>query len=475
MLSVFSQPMLLIFLMILQLGLVTSVVLHILLRKRDTASAIGWMGVCILMPFLGSVLYVMFGINRVTRLARKLVGSHSAGRPSISRLSSWNRELEGQFAPLALMVGKLTTRPLVCGNTITCLHDGDGAYPPMIRAIETARKSVVLCSYIFRDDQIGQVFVKALTDAHARGVCVRVLVDGIGSGYFLSPIYHRLKRAGVPCARFMHSIWPWRMPFLNLRNHRKILVVDGRVGFMGGLNIADENRVSRKPRHPVSDTHFMIEGPAVRQLAETAAWDWYFTTHETLDSDLFSEAPSEAGETLARIVTAGPDTDLEKIEYTMLQAITLARRSVRLMTPYFLAGERFLSELELAALRGVQVDIVIPERSNHRALDWACAANIAPLLPSGARIWLAAAPFNHSKLMVVDKAWSFFGSSNLDIRSLRLNFEINMEAYDTSLADSLDAFISSHQNRRLTHYDLDNRYRLAKIRDAFARLFMPYL
>lgn len=264
----------------MRLSLVTGVSLHILLTKRNTASAIGWIGVCVLMPFLGTALYLMFGINRVTRLAKKLVGDRTAHRPDGADLSSWNRELDGQFAPLALMVGKLTTRPVVGNNSITCLHDGDGAYPHMLDAIEKATRSILLCSYIFRHDSSGQLFADRLIAAHKRGVNVRVLVDGIGSGYFLSPIYRYLKREGVPCARFMHSLLPWRMPFLNLRNHRKILVVDGSVGFMGGLNIADNNLVARKPRHPVSDTHFRIEGPVVHQLAQVAAWDWYFTTGE---------------------------------------------------------------------------------------------------------------------------------------------------------------------------------------------------
>ncbi|MFT8307119.1 cardiolipin synthase [Acetobacter malorum] len=460
---------------IIRFVLVTSVALHILLTKRNTSSAIGWIGICVLMPALGTVLYLMFGINRVRRLAKKLVSGRSSHRFEDSHSSSWNRELDGQFAPLAMMVGKLTSRPLVGGNKIVALHDGDGGYPCMLKAIEEAAQSILLCSYIFRNDQIGGLFIEKLIAAQKRGVQVRVLVDGIGSGYFLSSVYRRLRRAGVPCGRFMHSMLPWRMPFINLRNHRKILVVDGRIGFMGGLNIADENLVSRKPPNPVSDTHFQLEGPVVKQLAEAMAWDWYFVTQETLEGDIYFKEHTSTGESVARIVTAGPDTDLEKIEYTMLQAITLARRQVRLMTPYFLPGSRVMSELALAALRGVQVDVVIPRSSNHPPLDWACSANIAPLLDAGVRVWLVNPPFNHSKLMVVDRAWSFVGSSNLDIRSLRLNFEINMETYDVVMAEMLDDFICHHRNRRLTHHDLDKRNKLIQIRDAAARLFMPYL
>lgn len=460
---------------VIRFVLVTSVALHILLTKRNTSSAIGWIGICVLMPVLGTTLYLMFGINRVRRLAKKLVSGRFSRRVEDSQSSSWNRELDGQFAPLAVMVGKLTSRPLVGGNRITPLHDGDGAYPPMLDAIDTAQHSILLCSYIFRNDQIGSVFIEKLIAAHQRGVQVRVLVDGIGSGYFLSSVYRRLKRAGVPCGRFMHSMLPWRMPFINLRNHRKILVVDGLTGFMGGLNIADENLVSQKPPNPVSDTHFRLEGPIVKQLAEAMAWDWYFVTQETLEGEIYFKEHTSTGESLARIVTAGPDTDLEKIEYTMLQAITLARRQVRVMTPYFLPGSRVMSELALAALRGVMVDVIIPLRSNHPPLDWACAANISPLLDAGVRVWLVNPPFNHSKLLVVDRAWSFVGSSNLDIRSLRLNFEINMEIYDVVIAEMLDDFISHHRNRRLTHHDLDKRMILTQIRDAAARLFMPYL
>lgn len=460
---------------IIRFILVSTVSLHILLTKRNTASAIGWIGICVLMPALGTILYLMFGINRVRRLAKKLISGRSPYRTTSTQASSWNRELDGQFAPLALMVSKLTSRPLVGSNTIQCLHDGDGAYPLMLEAIEQAEKSILICSYIFRNDTIGGLFIEKLAAAHRRGIQVRVLVDGVGSGYFISETYKRLKREGVPCARFMHSLLPWRMPFINLRNHRKILVIDGKTGFMGGLNIADENLVSQKPANPVSDTHFKVEGPIVRQLAEAIAWDWFFSAHETLTGDIYFQEHDAKGNALARIVTAGPDTDLEKIEFTLLQAITLARKQVRIMTPYFIPGSRVMSELALAALRGVMVDILIPQKSNHPPLDWACAANISPLLNAGVRVWLVDPPFNHSKLMVVDRAWAFVGSSNLDIRSLRLNFEINMEVYNTELATRLDDFMDKHRHSRLTHHDLDKRSPLIKIRDAAARLCMPYL
>ena len=460
-------------LLVVRVCIIAVVIVHVLLTKRDVGASIGWIGVTVLMPLTGGTLYSMFGINRVHRRARRLVGQH----PWHSRTTSsqWRREEEGVFAPLASMVGKLTGRPLLSGNAVIPMHDGDTVYPRMLATINGAQRSVLLCSYIFRADRIGRQFCDALIAAHRRGVQVRVLVDGVGSGYFHCGVERILRRAGVPVGRFMHSMLPWRMPFINMRDHKKILVVDGSTGFMGGLNIGEENIASSHPRHLVSDTHFELAGPVVHQLSEAFARDWSFTRGEELRADIFFPPQTSHGPTLSRIVTAGPDLDLEKIEYTMLQAIAMARHNVRLMTPYFLPDDRFLTELALASLRGIEVDIVVPWHSNHTLLDWARSANLPRFLDSGCRIWLARPPFNHSKLMVVDRHWSFVGSSNLDVRSLRLNFEINLESYDDALAGSIDDFISIHRHVRLTHHDLDRRSFPRKLRDAAARLFLPYL
>jgi len=449
------------------------VTLHVLRTKRDTNSSIGWIGFLWIMPILGTVLYVMFGINRVRRLARRLVRHHQWNAASFAAEHKFR--VEDALAPLALMVGKMTERPILRGNAVSMLHDGDQAYPQMLAAINSARRSVLLCSYIFRKDEAGQQFVEALVAAHRRGVVVRVLVDGIGAGYLRCPVARALGAAGVPCGRFMHSVWPWRMPFINLRNHRKILVVDGAVGFMGGINIGAENVMKLNRKEPVSDTHFRLEGPVLRQLTEAFVRDWSFTRGEDLDGEAIYPPVAMPGGVAARIVTAGPDMDLEKIEYAMLQAIGLSRRNVRLMTPYFLPDDRFTTQLALASMRGVEIDLIVPAKSNHVVLDWARDASFGPLLDAGCRIWLARAPFNHSKLMCVDDEWCFVGSSNLDVRSLRLNFEINLELYDAVQATAIARFIGGHRHKRLTHHDLDSRSMLVKVRDSAARLMQPYL
>jgi cardiolipin synthase len=459
------------------LGLVVAaaVTIHVLLTKRDVGSSIGWIGLAWLAPILGGVFYFLLGINRVKRRARRLTDDSAPTEdpPGLATMQG----ADGHLAPLERAGRRITRRPITAGNALDILHNGDEAYPPMIAAITAATTSVGLCSYILRDDAAGGQFIDALIEAHRRHVAVRVLVDGIGSGYFLSAAYYRLRAAGVPAARFMHSSLPWRMPFLNLRTHKKMLLIDGNLAFTGGMNIGAENVLASHPKAPVRDTHFRVRGPVVAQLAEAFARDWSFATNEELTGPAwFPElAPVPDGQAMARVVTSGPDLDLEKIEFLVLQAITCAHTSVRVITPYFLPDERLMTALTLAAMRGVAVDVIIPEHSNHRLIDWATRANIGPYLASGGRLWLNPPPFEHSKGMVVDGQWSLIGSANFDMRSFRLNFELSMEIYDTTLAQTIDAAIQSRQGRPLTETDLQARLVPQRLRDAAVRLGLPYL
>jgi cardiolipin synthase len=306
-------------------------------------------------------------------------------------------------------------------------------------------------------------------------VAVRVLIDGIGGGWLTSRAYHRLRKAGVPAARFLHSPLPWRMPFLNLRCHRKILVIDGRICFTGGMNIGDENVLATRPKHPVQDTHFRIEGPVVCQLTEAFAQDWAFAADEDLSGPAWFPDLADAGDAPARVVDSGPDEDIEKIEFAVLQAVTCAQQDIAVMTPYFLPDDRLITALALAAMRGVIVNIVIPTQSNQRLVDWATRANVAPLLAAGVTIWLGKPPFRHSKVMVVDGEWCLIGSANWDIRSFRLNFELCVEVYNRTLAEALGALMQDNRVGKLTREDLAARSAPVRVRDAAVRLLLPYL
>ena len=455
------------------LAIAAAVTFHVLLRKREVTSAVGWIGLAWFAPITGAVSYFMFGVNRVQRRARRLRPSErrSGGR------DAWpSPDDDDHLDPLERGIGRITGRATAPGNTVEILHDGDEGYPAMLAAIAGAQRSVGLSSYIFRDDVSGGQFIDALAAAQQRGVQVRVLIDGIGGGWLKSAAYHALTRRGVPAVRFLHSPLPWRMPFLNLRSHKKILVVDGRIGFTGGLNIADENVMALHPEVPVQDTHFRLEGPIVGQLVDAFAQDWAFAAEgEELDGDAwFSDAPG-SGEAPARVIDSGPDEDLEKIEFAILQAVACARERIEIMTPYFLPDERMMTALSLAAMRGVAVDVVIPDKSDHRFVDWASRGNIGPALADGVRVWRCPPPFRHSKVMVVDGEWCLVGSCNWDMRSFRLNFEMCVELYNRSLAAALSDLMERSRGPALTPAELDKRTLLARLRDAAMRLFLPYL
>jgi cardiolipin synthase len=460
----------------LSLGLLIALIVtsHILLTKREVAAAAAWIGLAWFAPFFGGLTYVVLGVNRVRRRAQRL-RAPSAGRDRRALELAELAAEDHYLAPLRRGIGRITGRPTEPGNAIRTLTNGDEAYPEMLAAIASARRSVGLSSYIMNADTIGGRFIDALQAAQKRGVEVRVIVDGIGGGWLRSPAYRQLIAAGVPAGRFMHSNLPWRMPFLNLRTHKKILVVDGRVGFTGGINIADQNLVATKPADPVQDTHFRIEGPVVAQLVFAFARDWAFVADEDLGGEAWYPPLDPQGDSVARVVTAGPDEDLEKVEFAVLQALACARDRIQIMTPYFLPDQRLITSLSLAAMRGVDVQVVIPERGNHRLLDWAVRANIAPLLRDGVRIWRCPPPFRHSKVMVVDGAWSLIGSSNWDMRSFRLNFELCVELYDPTLAAALAGLVVGNQGRRLDLADIRARPFAIRMRDAGARLLLPYL
>ena len=456
------------------LVLAVGVTAHVLLYKREINTSAAWIGLAWLAPILGSVLYLLLGINRVRRRAMSMRGSRSTDLIDGVAITAGR---DDYLAPLEQAGYRITNRPAEKGNTISILRSGDEAYPVMLAAIEAAEHSVVLSSYIFRTDDAGMKFIEALIRAVGRGVEVRVLIDGIGGDYFTSPTYHRLRQARVPVARFMHSTQPWRMPFLNLRSHKKILGIDGRIAFAGGLNIGGENVTRNHPSHPVIDTHFRLEGPVVAQLIEVFADDWAFTTGEHLAGEKWYPQlpPVAGGSCVARVVTSGPDQDLEKIEFMILQAIACARTSVRVMTPYFLPDDRLITGLALAAFRGVAVAVVLPEHSNHPTVDWGSRAQIAPLLAAGCRIWTHPAPFDHSKLMTVDGIWCLVGSSNWDVRSFRLNFELDLEVFDPALAQQIDALISAGQRKQISTAQLNARSLPERLRDGAARLMLPYL
>jgi cardiolipin synthase len=352
---------------------------------------------------------------------------------------------------------------------------GDEAYPRMLAAIEDAKVSIALSTYIFRADALGLQFIDALARAHRRGVATRILIDGFGGGFLRSSAYHRLRQHGVPVARFLHSTLPWRMPFLDLRLHKKSLIVDGALAFVGGLNIGAENVLESHPKAPVRDLHFLAEGAVVRQIEQQFEEDWSFTTGDAQAEPKPSLEATCEGSDAARAIAAGPDQEVDQLVLVLLSAINVAQQSIRIATPYFVPDEQLVTALQLAALRGVDVRLVLPAVNNHPLVAWAVRPHVRPLLQAGCRLWRAPPPFDHSKVMTIDGKWNLIGSANWDMRSLRLNFEITLETYDPDLAKRLSAIIDARRTHPFTLEEIDGRRFVVKLRDAAARLTMPYI
>lgn len=464
--------------------IVSVAVSHVVLTKPDTRAAIGWAGIILLTPFLGSLLYVMFGVNRIHRTARRLKrgvttpGKASKLQPcSPQAISRTLGEEAGHLRPLMEFVARITDLPLLDGNRITPLVGGDIAYAEKLAAIEKATTSIGLSTYIFDNDEVGNLFVEALERAKDRGVEVRVLIDDVGTRYTLPPITWRLRRAGIRHATFLPTLIPWKLHYSNLRSHRKILVVDGTLGFTGGMNIRRGHRLSNPGKHPVQDVHFRVEGPVVAHLRETFASDWEFCANERLTGDAWLQPLEPHGFSLCRGIPDGPEAQMEQLQYTLQCALDCARRSITIVTPYFLPEPALITALTVAAMRGVQVNIVLPEKNNLTMVQWACMGQIGQVLERGCRVWLSSPPFDHTKLMIVDGCWALFGSANWDPRSLRLNFEFNVECYDREFAQTALQIAQEkmHSGRELTLADVNGRPLIWRIRDGIARLAQPYL
>jgi cardiolipin synthase len=459
---------------ILYVLLAGTVTIDVLLKKSDVRGALGWIGAVWLAPILGSLLYYMFGINRVTRRALKLGGLNRAqARPP----EPAEPDAAPNIALLSDVSEKITQVPLTDGNALQVLEGGDQAYPEMLAAIRGARHCIAMTSYIFRNDAAGQEFAEALIAAAQRGVKVRVLLDSVGIGYFYPRIYYRMQRGGVVAARFLHTWLPWRMPFLNMRNHRKLLVVDGSIGFLGGINIGAENSARLSGQHQIKDVHFRVVGPVVRTVMDAFARDWTFTTDEALDDDCWWPKLEDRGTVFARGLRSGPDADIYRLEFLLGAALTLAQKRIRIVTPYFLPDPRLQFAIAQAGLRGVTVEIVLPGNSDQRIMDWAMRGHLRFFRHVRACVITTPAPFDHTKLCTVDGEWSLVGSSNWDARSFRLNFEFDLEITDRELTGRLDALIDARiaSGTQLSPDLLAKEPIWKRLRNAAARLLMPYL
>ncbi len=438
--------------------------IHVLLKKKESRSAQVWLIICIFIPYLGPFSYFLFGINRIETRARKL------REPVDEFVATTAPEVfEHRFA---LVGRRVVQQPARSGNSVRALENGESAYPAMLHAIEQAHSFVYLSSYIFSNDHIGHSFVSALAAAMRRGVEVRVLVDAIGEWYSLPRIKREMARAGIPYRRFLPPRWFPPFGYVNLRSHRKLLVADGRVAFTGGMNIGERHVMDRFGRRHADDVHFELRGPVVEDLVGVFIDDWQFAANELLEPEL--PKLDRVGDCWCRVVPDGPNEDLDKLASVLQGAIANAEHSVSIMTPYFLPERDLLVGLQTAAMRGVDVRVVIPERSNLPYVDWATRHVLSELTRKGVRVFTRQ-PFSHAKLFSADDRYALIGTANLDPRSLRLNFELGVEVFDEEFAAGVGRLIRSDDDPEIDTAELQARSLPRRLRDATFALFTPYL
>ena len=456
---------------------------HAAMTKNDVRAAIGWVGVILFSPLFGPFLYLVAGINRIrkTRVTRLRANTIYADEVIERVLVRDISHCAGpQFAALKTLGDRVSRFRLIGCNTIRLLAGGDETYPAMLEEIRGAKHSIALQSYIFDDDEVGRDIAQALIDAHERGVKVRVLIDAVGSKYSRPPIIDLLRVASVDVALFMRPVIGVKLVYANLRSHRKVLIIDGLHGFTGGMSIRAGFVTAIAGKAVTHDTHFQLAGPIMHQLMVNFAHDWEFTTGERLHgADWYpTDLPEfpEPGVPL-RCVPSGPDNTIGSTHSMLLGALSVAQSHVRIQSPYFLPDLQLISALVTAARRGVTVDIVIPGANNLKLVNAAMTAQLDGLIAGGCRIWRSSGTFDHSKLFTVDGTWSYVGSSNLDPRSLRLNFELDLEVYDRALTAELEARIDKTiaSASHITLSSLERAPFWVRLRDRIVWLASPYL
>lgn len=464
-------------LIIFLLGSVLTIVggTHALLNKRDPRSALAWIAMCAALPFIGALLYYVFGKNRIRTRAQKLQ-PNAALLIEEANMGVHEAQVRPDYRNLAQLSAASSKRRLLAGNGVVPLYNGDEAYPAMLDAIEQASAYIYLATYIFESQDVGGEFIDALARAKQRGVVVKVLIDGVGEKYDFPFASGQLDKRGVDAALYLPpTLLPPNLT-INLRNHRKLLLVDGTIGFTGGMNIR-QNHLRENNAKGITDIHFGIRGPVLRQLERVFINDWLFTTGENLPWNEAVGVPQTEEDMACRVLLEGPNEDVDKLTWVLVGALSLAQKSILIMTPYFLPSRELEVALQTAALRGVDVSIILPGKNNLPFMTWATTHVLPSLLNTGVKIYSSPGPFVHSKLFVVDDYYVQLGSSNLDPRSLSLNFELVVEVYDQGFGAQMASHArdSVSKAKKIELHDVLSRSLARRIRDAFFWLFSPYL
>jgi len=465
-------------LVILNFLVVTGTLIWVLQTKRETMSAIAWSLTVLLVPFIGAVLFSLFGAQSIARpikrkqrkrTAYKRLVAGEEGEPAADVPARWDT--------LARLGFHGDGFPVTGGNAVTLYHDGHPAYDAMLAAIKAAERHVHIQFFIFRNDQSGNRFMDALCDCVRRKVEVRFLYDSVGSYNISSRLVNQLLEAGGKAAAFLPLFGPMYRMRVNLRNHRKIVVVDGKIAFTGGLNIGDEYLGEHKKFGPWRDTFMRIEGPATHGLQRVFLEDWFFATEESPHGARYYPKATTPGKALVQVVHSGPDAEFKAIRETYFAAIVNARKRVWIASPYFVPDAGIRDAMSLAARSGVDVRFLGLFRPDKWIPFLAARFYWADMMAAGVKVYQYCPGMMHSKYVLVDGEWASVGSANTDNRSLLLNFEANCQLFDAELVAELERayLLDLEVSLRLDPDVYAARPLVARLAENAARLFSPVL
>jgi cardiolipin synthase len=441
--------------------------LWIVMQKREPAATLAWLISLAVLPYVGFAVYYWFGPQRIRR--QRLRRGRARARLPMSERDAPDAELR-ELSRL----GQATTRlPASSATDVRLLVDGGATYDAIVDAIAAAQHHVHLEYYIYEPDRTGTRVRDALIERARAGVTVRLLVDAVGSSRLRRRFLAPLIAAGGEVAWFHPMRVPWRRPWLNLRSHRKIVVVDGRVAFTGGINVTDEED-ERLRVDAYRDLHLRIEGEVVAALQQVFLEDWIYATGQKAPS--IPRVAADAGPVAAQVLASGPDGPWEPIHRLHVSAIHAARQRVWLATPYFVPGEAAMMALTSAALAGLDVRLLVPSLSDSRLVTFAARSYFDDLLAAGVRIHEYGPRLMHTKALLCDDDVAIIGSANFDYRSFRLNFEVSMLFRDTGIAAELAALLQ-HDMAQAPRVRADRRraFLRARLPEALARLMSPLL
>ncbi len=459
---------------------------------QSTTKTLAYLLFVIFVPFVGVIVYFSFGINYRKRkiYSKKIFNNEEKEREIEKQVRALSKsiftaadESVVHFRKLSALILNQSLSPITEGNKVLLLLNGENKFPKVFNDIKNAKDHIHIEYYIFDADVIGCQLIDLLIEKAREGVKVRFVYDDFGSREIRKKQVSRLKEAGVAAYPFYKIKLIALANRINYRNHRKIIVVDGRIGYVGGINVSDRyiNREADEDKLYWRDTHLRLEGPAVSMLQYVFLGDWnYCSGEQLLPKDNFfpfsGGVPSNTGK-IVQLVASGPDSDSPLIQQSLMQAINLAKREILITTPYFIPGDALMESLIVAAWSGTRIKLLVPGTSDSLFVNFAARSNYGKLLKAGAEVYRYQKGFVHSKTMVIDGELAIVGTANMDLRSFDLNFEVNAIVYDKEIAAQLcNAFFEDiKESTRLNAVDWKNRKGIVPLLEKIAALFSPMM